>query len=108
MSARTGAVPVTTALLDAALGALADPLRQRTVELLAARPRRAGDLVCALGVNAPTMSKHLRVLRQGDLSPTRRPGFDSRDRILVDLTVARDDTSRCHVPTNVQNRAVAS
>ncbi|MDQ6838733.1 MAG: metalloregulator ArsR/SmtB family transcription factor [Actinomycetota bacterium] len=81
MSAGTGAVPAATALLDAALGALADPLRRRTVELLAAGPRRAGELSSALGVSAPTMSKHLRVLRQGGLVTDTAPSFDTRVRI---------------------------
>lgn len=81
MNAATGAVPPTTALLDAALGALADPLRRRTVELLAAGPRRAGELASALEVSAPTMSKHLRVLRQGGLVTETAPSFDTRVRI---------------------------
>jgi DNA-binding transcriptional ArsR family regulator len=74
------AVPV-TALLDAALGALADPLRRRTIELLAAGPRRAGELASTLGVSAPTMSKHLRVLRQGGLVTDSAPTYDTRVRI---------------------------
>ncbi|MGH9072118.1 MAG: ArsR/SmtB family transcription factor, partial [Acidimicrobiales bacterium] len=55
MSAATDASPV-----DAALAALADPLRRQAVELLALRPHRAGELAGALGVTPPTMSKHLR------------------------------------------------
>ncbi len=81
MSSHTGTAPAATALLDAALGALADPLRRRTVELLAAGPRRAGELASTLGVSAPTMSKHLRVLRQGGLVTDTAPSFDTRVRI---------------------------
>lgn len=80
MNASPGAFPATV-LLDAALGALADPLRRRTVELLAAGPRRAGELASALGVSPPTMSKHLRVLRQGGLVTDTAPTFDTRVRI---------------------------
>jgi DNA-binding transcriptional ArsR family regulator len=68
-------------LLDAALAALADPLRRRTVELLALRPHRAGELAGALGVTPPTMSKHLRILRQGGLVTDTQPSFDSRVRV---------------------------
>jgi DNA-binding transcriptional ArsR family regulator len=81
VSPGTGAVPAATALLDTALGALADPLRRRTVELLAAGPRRAGELASALGVSAPTMSKHLKILRAGDLVTDVAPTFDARVRI---------------------------
>jgi len=69
------------AAVDAALAALADPLRRRTVELLVTGPRRAGELAAELGVSAPTMSKHLRVLREGGLVTDTTPPFDTRVRI---------------------------
>ncbi|MGH9058804.1 MAG: ArsR/SmtB family transcription factor [Acidimicrobiales bacterium] len=72
---------VDTGPVDAALTALADPLRRRTVELLARRPHRAGELAAALGVTPPTMSKHLRILRQGGLVTDTPPSFDTRVRI---------------------------
>lgn len=90
-----------TAPVDAALGALADPLRRRTVELLAARPRRAGELASTLGVPPPTMSKHLSVLRQGGLVTATPPSFDTRVRIyqlrqkpFVDLRRWLEETER--------------
>ena len=67
--------------LDAALAALADPLRRRTIELLALRPHRAGELAELLEVAPPTMSKHLRILRQGGLVSGTQPVFDSRVRV---------------------------
>jgi DNA-binding transcriptional ArsR family regulator len=76
VSAVTDAVPV-----DAALTALADPLRRRTVELLALRPHRAGELAGTLGVTPPTMSKHLRILRQGGLVTDTQPSFATRVRV---------------------------
>src|ERR1700733_7017492 len=66
------------ATLDSALSALADPLRRRTIELLALRPHRAGELADALEVAPPTMSKHLRILREGGLVSNTQPDFDSR------------------------------
>lgn len=81
MTADGGAGSAAATPLDAALGALADPLRRRTVELLAAGPLRAGELASALGVSAPTMSKHLRALRQGGLVADTAPSFDTRVRI---------------------------
>lgn len=49
--------------LDRTLAALADPARRRAVDLMRVRPRRAGELASSLGLRAPAMSRHLRVLR---------------------------------------------
>ena len=77
--------------LDRTLAALADPDRRRTIELLREGPRRAGDLARAIGLPAPAMSRHLRVLRQSGLvevavgagaeASENRPEFDARVRI---------------------------
>jgi DNA-binding transcriptional ArsR family regulator len=63
------------------LAALADPVRRRSVELLAERPRRAGELAEALGVSAPVMSRHLGVLRRAELVDEEHPPFDARVRV---------------------------
>jgi DNA-binding transcriptional ArsR family regulator len=87
--------------VDVAFGALADPLRRQAVELLAMRPHRAGELARLLGVTAPTMSKHLRMLRQGGLVADSHPDFDTRVRVYALRTDAfsalrhwLDDTER--------------
>ena len=67
--------------LDRTLAALADPHRRRTVDLLSQRPHRAGELAGALGLPAPAMSRHLRVLRQSGLVAETHPEFDARVRI---------------------------
>jgi DNA-binding transcriptional ArsR family regulator len=67
--------------VDVTLAALADPVRRRSVELLAERPRRAGELAEALGIPAPIMSRHLRVLRRADLVEEEHPSFDARVRV---------------------------
>jgi DNA-binding transcriptional ArsR family regulator len=67
--------------VDVTLAALADPVRRRSVELLAERPRRAGELAAELGVSAPVMSRHLRVLRTAELVEEEHPPFDARVRI---------------------------
>jgi DNA-binding transcriptional ArsR family regulator len=67
--------------IDEALAALADPARRRAVELLAQRPRRAGELASALGVSPSAMSKHLRILRDGGLLTEAHPAHDTRVRI---------------------------
>jgi DNA-binding transcriptional ArsR family regulator len=74
-------VPSERADVDLTLAALADPARRRSVELLAERPRRAGELAEAVGVSAPVMSRHLRVLRDAELVEESHPPFDARVRV---------------------------
>jgi DNA-binding transcriptional ArsR family regulator len=69
------------ATVDTTLAALADPVRRRSVELLAEHPHRAGELAVAVGVSAPVMSRHLRVLRDAALVDEAHPPFDARVRI---------------------------
>ena len=69
------------ASLDGTLTALADPTRRRVVELLRARPRRAGELAAHFDVSAPAMSRHLRVLRTRGLVEEERDEEDARARV---------------------------
>lgn len=67
--------------LDRTLAALADPHRRRVVELLRERPRRAGELAEAVGLNPPALSRHLRTLKAGGLIDEAHPAFDARVRV---------------------------
>jgi DNA-binding transcriptional ArsR family regulator len=67
--------------LDRTLAALADPHRRRVVELLRERPRRAGELARAVGLNPPALSRHLRALKAGGLIEETHPAFDARVRV---------------------------
>ena len=69
--------------LDRTLAALADPHRRRAVDLLAQRPRAAGELARALDIPAPAMSRHLRTLRESGLVEESHPEFDARVRIYA-------------------------
>ncbi len=80
MSPRSAALAASDDV-DLTLAALADPVRRRSIELLAERPRRAGELADAIGVSAPVMSRHLRVLRTAELVEEEHPPFDARVRI---------------------------
>ena len=71
------------ALLDATLAALADPHRRRVVDLLAERPRSAGDLARDLEITPPAMSRHLKTLRSCGLVEESHPEFDARVRIYA-------------------------
>jgi DNA-binding transcriptional ArsR family regulator len=54
-----------------AFEALAEPNRRRIVDLLRGGERPVGDLVAALSVSQPAVSKHLRVLRDAGLVAVR-------------------------------------
>ena len=71
------------AAVDRTLAALADPHRRRVVELLAERPRPAGELARALELSAPAMSRHLKTLRATGLVEESHPEFDARVRIYA-------------------------
>jgi DNA-binding transcriptional ArsR family regulator len=62
--------------------ALADPTRLRVVELLSAGPHRAGDLAAEVGLPAPAMSKHLRILLQAGIVDDERRPEDARVRMF--------------------------
>jgi DNA-binding transcriptional ArsR family regulator len=55
----------------AAFDVLAEPNRRRILELLRERERPVGELVEALDVRQPAVSKHLRVLRDAGLVDVR-------------------------------------
>ncbi len=61
-----GSTPV-----DRAFGALADPTRRRIVELVAVRERTAGELAAEFAMARPSVSRHLRVLREAGLVSAR-------------------------------------
>ncbi|MGO3153129.1 MAG: ArsR/SmtB family transcription factor [Galactobacter sp.] len=53
---------------------LSDPTRRALLLNLVDQERSVGDLVEAVGVSQPTVSKHLKVLRDADLARTRVQG----------------------------------
>ena len=67
--------------LDPTLAALADPHRRQVIELLREKPRRAGELAEAVGLNPPALSRHLRTLKAGGLIEEAHPEFDARVRV---------------------------
>ena len=86
--------PTTLGLLEA----LAEPTRLRLVNCLAAAPLFVSDLQVLLDIPQPTVSRHLKVLREAGLvrdTPIaqyvlyrlRRPG-DGRDRMITAILEA--------------------
>ncbi|HEV2811024.1 MAG TPA: metalloregulator ArsR/SmtB family transcription factor [Acidimicrobiales bacterium] len=79
------AAPVT------ALRALADPLRWRIVELLAAEDLCVCHLVEQLRVPQPLVSHHLKVLREADLVETERFRYWTYYRLCPEILAALGD-----------------
>lgn len=57
-----------------AFNAIAEPQRRRILTLLKGQEQAVSDLAEVLGLNQPTASKHLRVLREVGLVYVRRDG----------------------------------
>jgi DNA-binding transcriptional ArsR family regulator len=57
-----------------AFNAMAEPRRRAIVDELAGGERTVNDLVAALGLGQPQVSKHLRVLREVGLVEVREDG----------------------------------
>jgi len=72
-----------TQTVDAVLAALADPQRRKVVDVLRAGPRNAGDLSRLVGVSAPAMSRHLRMLKGSGIVSETHPDYDARVRVYA-------------------------
>ena len=57
-----------------AFNAVAEPRRREILSLLVVRERPVGDIVAILRIDQPSVSKHLRVLRDVGLVRVRRNG----------------------------------
>jgi DNA-binding transcriptional ArsR family regulator len=57
-----------------AFNAVAEPRRRQILNYLALQERPVGDIVLSLGLEQPSVSKHLRVLKDVGLVDVRREG----------------------------------
>jgi DNA-binding transcriptional ArsR family regulator len=64
-----------------AFNAVAEPRRRAILNYLALQERPVGDIVDTLGFDQPSVSKHLRVLRDVGLVHVRREGRQKLYRI---------------------------
>ena len=75
--------------------AIAEPRRRNILDYLAPRERPVGDIVVALGLAQPSVSKHLRVLLDVGLVEVRRDGRQSFYRTnAVEIRALHEWTSR--------------
>jgi DNA-binding transcriptional ArsR family regulator len=70
---------------------VAEPSRRRILELLRADDRPVNDLVDALGLSQPAVSKHLRVLRDAGLVDVRRDAQRRIYRLVPEPLLEIDD-----------------
>lgn len=70
--------------------AIAEPNRRRILELLRVGERPAGDLVEAMGLSQPGVSKHLKLLREAGLVSVRPDGQRRLYRLEPDELAALD------------------
>jgi DNA-binding transcriptional ArsR family regulator len=62
--------------------ALGDPVRRHVITLLGGGPRRAGELAAEIGMSAPAMSRHLRILLAARVISDERLDADARARVF--------------------------
>ena len=76
-------MPRATTTSDA-FNAVAEPRRREILNFLALQERPVGDIVATLGLSQPSVSKHLRVLRDVGLVNLRRDGRQKLYRTNAD------------------------
>lgn len=59
---------------QAVFKALADPVRRKILELLGARDMPAGDIAACFPIAAPSVSRHLFILKSAGLIHDKRSG----------------------------------
>src|SRR5277367_1842516 len=67
-----------------AFNAVAEPRRREILNYLALQERPVGDIVAELGLEQPSVSQHLRVLREVGLVGVRRAGRKMLYRVEAD------------------------
>ncbi len=70
------------ATAETVIEALGDPVRRQVVAALSGGPRRAGELAAEIGMSAPAMSRHLRVLLAAQVIEDERLEADARARVF--------------------------
>lgn len=67
-----------------AFNAVAEPRRREILSYLAAQERSVGEIVATLGIEQPSVSKHLKVLREVNLVEMRSDGRQKLYRTNAD------------------------
>jgi len=81
-----------------ALAVLAEPTRRRIADRLRAADSSVGDLVTALRMSQPAISKHLKVLREAGVVVSERRGSWIFYRLAPNVAQRLDGIARGLVP----------
>lgn len=91
--------------------ALADPIRQQIVEILAEEPSTVSALVASFEVSRPAISRHLRVLRENGLveeTPSGRERvYRLRPEVLQEASAWLSSMSQAGLAADLTVTAVA-
>jgi ArsR family transcriptional regulator, arsenate/arsenite/antimonite-responsive transcriptional repressor len=74
--------------MEEAFKAIADPVRREILHLLSEQMMAAGELAEHFPIGKPTLSHHLKVLREADLISSEREG--TTIRYAINTTVVQD------------------
>jgi DNA-binding transcriptional ArsR family regulator len=85
--------------------ALADPTRILLLYRLAEGPQNVGELAAALKVSQPTVSRHLKVLRERGMVTTTRYGATVEYRLIDDRPIKALDLLRSVLRDNLSRNA---
>jgi ArsR family transcriptional regulator len=85
--------------------ALADPTRIMLLYRLAEGPQNVGELAAALNVSQPTVSRHLKVLRERGMVTTTRFGATVQYRLVDDRPIQALDLLRSVLRDNLARSA---
>jgi ArsR family transcriptional regulator len=85
--------------------ALADPTRLLLLYALADGPRNVSDLTQELKVPQPTVSRHLKVLREGGLVKATRQGASVQYELTDQRVIAALDILRSVLRERIQHHA---
>ena len=85
--------------------ALADPTRILLLYRLAEGPQNVGELASALNISQPTVSRHLKVLRERGMVITTRYGATVEYRLIDDRPIQALDLLRSVLRDNLSHNA---
>jgi ArsR family transcriptional regulator len=85
--------------------ALADPTRIMLLYRLAEGPQNVGELAATLKVSQPTVSRHLKVLRERGMVTTTRFGATVQYRLIDDRPIQALDLLRSVLRDNLSRSA---
>lgn len=85
--------------------ALADPTRILLLYRLAEGPQNVGELSIALNVSQPTVSRHLKMLRERGMVASTRHGATVEYRLIDDRPIQALDLLRAVLRDNLSRNA---